>query len=47
VESVLGLIELVLFIGGVISLAAGVTWLVVKLSPVPGAKKRAATTTES
>ena len=29
----LGLLELIVFIAAIISLAAGVTWLVVKLSP--------------
>jgi hypothetical protein len=33
VSTVLGLIGLVFFIIGVIALAAGVTWTVVKLSP--------------
>jgi hypothetical protein len=33
VETVLGLLGLVLFIVGVISLAAGVTWTVVKITP--------------
>jgi hypothetical protein len=33
VSSVLGLIGLAFFIVGVIALAAGVTWTVVKLSP--------------
>jgi hypothetical protein len=32
-ETVLGLFGLVLFIVGVISLAAGVTWTVVKITP--------------
>ncbi len=31
--TVLGLLGLVVFIVGVIALAAGVTWLVVKISP--------------
>jgi hypothetical protein len=33
VDTVLGLLGLALFIVGVISLAAGVTWLVVKITP--------------
>jgi hypothetical protein len=33
VETVLGLLGLVLFIVGVISLAASVTWTVVKITP--------------
>ena len=36
----LGLIGLVLFIVGVIGLAAGVTWLVIKVSPTQRDKKR-------
>jgi len=40
VETVLGLIALAIFIVCVVALAAGVTWLVVKLSPAPGKKKR-------
>jgi hypothetical protein len=32
-ETVLGLLGLVLFILGVISLAAGITWTVVKITP--------------
>jgi hypothetical protein len=38
-ETVLGLIGLVIFIVCVIALAAGVTWAVVRLSPAPGSKK--------
>jgi hypothetical protein len=40
VTNILGLLGIALFIASVISLAAGVTWLVVKISPTPGAKKR-------
>jgi hypothetical protein len=40
VNTVLGLIGIVAFIAGVIGLAAGVTWVVVKLSPAPGRKKK-------
>jgi hypothetical protein len=35
----LGLIGFVAFIVGVVALAAGVTWTVVRISPTPGAKK--------
>ena len=35
----LGLLGLLGFIVGVIAIAAGVTWLVVKVSPAPGSKK--------
>ncbi len=37
--NVLGLIGFVAFIAGVISIAAGITWLVVKVSPTPGSKQ--------
>jgi hypothetical protein len=40
VETVLGLIGLIIFIVCVISIAAGVTWLVVKVSPNPEDKKK-------
>jgi hypothetical protein len=39
VETALGVIGLVVFIAAVIALAAGVTWLVVRLSPNPEKKK--------
>jgi hypothetical protein len=35
----LGLVGVAFFIVCVVSLAAGVTWVVVKVSPTPGAKK--------
>jgi hypothetical protein len=35
----LGLVGLAVFIPCVIGLAAGVTWLIVKISPAPGSKK--------
>ena len=38
-ETVLGLIGLVLFVVGVISLAAGITWLVIKISPTQRDKR--------
>jgi hypothetical protein len=41
VANALGLVGIAAFIVGMISLAAGVTWLVVRLSPNPN-KKRAA-----
>jgi uncharacterized membrane protein len=40
VETVLGLIGMVIFIVGVISLAAGITWLVVRITPSVPRKKR-------
>jgi hypothetical protein len=40
VANVLGLIGVIVFIVCVISLAAGVTWLVVRLSPSPDKKRR-------
>ncbi|MDX6399374.1 MAG: hypothetical protein QOJ43_2782 [Gaiellaceae bacterium] len=38
-DTVLGLIGLVVYIVAIISLAAGVTWLVVKLSPSKSQKQ--------
>ena len=38
-ETVLGLIGLVIYIVTIISLAAGVTWIVVKLSPSKSQKQ--------
>jgi hypothetical protein len=38
--TVLGLIGMVLFIVATISLAAGITWLVVKITPSEPRKKR-------
>jgi hypothetical protein len=40
-ENVLGLFGILLFIVAIIALAAGVTWVVVRVSPNPN-KKRAA-----
>jgi hypothetical protein len=40
VENVLGLIGIAIFIVTIIALAAGVTWVVVRVSPNPN-KKRA------
>jgi hypothetical protein len=39
VATALGLVGIVVFIAFVIALAAGVTWLVVKISPNPETKK--------
>ena len=39
-DNVLGLLGIVVFIVCVIALAAGVTWLVVRVSPKPGNKKK-------
>jgi len=41
VEDVLGLILFGVFIVCTIALAAGVTWLVVRISPTPGSDKKA------
>jgi hypothetical protein len=41
VADVLGLLGIIVFIACIIALAAGVTWLVVKVSPTPNAKKPA------
>jgi hypothetical protein len=43
VATALGLVGIAVFIVLVISLAAGVTWLVVKISPNPESKKSAGT----
>jgi hypothetical protein len=40
VATAFGLVGVVVFIACVIALAAGVTWAVVKISPMPGAKKQ-------
>ena len=40
-STVLGLIGLAIFIPCVIALAAGVTWLVVRLTPAPNRNKSA------
>jgi hypothetical protein len=41
VADVLGVLGIIVFIACVIALAAGVTWVVVRFSPKPGAKKKA------
>ena len=41
VATALGLVGVAVFIVGVIALAAGVTWLVVRISPTPGSKPKA------
>jgi hypothetical protein len=46
VEDALGLLGILLFIACVIGLAAGVTWLVVKISPLPSGKDAAQATTK-
>jgi hypothetical protein len=42
VKDVLGLVGIAVFIVVIVALAAGVTWLVVKLSPSPEEKRRRA-----
>jgi hypothetical protein len=42
VENVLGLIGIAVFIVGVIALAAGITWIVVRVSPTPKDKSKPA-----
>jgi hypothetical protein len=42
VATFLGLIGLVIFVAGVIGLAAGVTYLVIRISPTQREKKRTA-----
>jgi hypothetical protein len=39
VENLLGILGVAVFIACIIGLAAGVTWIVVKVSPMPKAKK--------
>ena len=38
VSNVVGLIGLLVFIAAIVSLAAGVTWVVVRISPTPKSK---------
>jgi hypothetical protein len=38
-DTVLGLLGVAVYIVGVVALAAGVTWTVVRFSPAPGSKK--------
>ena len=40
-EDVLGLIGIAIFVAAMVSLAAGVTWVVVRVSPSPEKKKSA------
>jgi hypothetical protein len=44
VSTVLGLIGIAVFIACVVALAAGVTWVVVRVSPNPSKKKQKAAT---
>jgi hypothetical protein len=39
VENVLGVLGILVFCVCIVALAAGVTWVVIKVSPSPGAKK--------
>jgi len=41
VATAFGLVGVAAFIAVTIALAAGVTWLVVKISPAPGSKNKA------
>jgi len=43
-STVLGLFGMLVFIVGVISLAAAITWIVVKISPAKSAKQQQAKT---
>jgi hypothetical protein len=40
IDNILGVLGIIVFIVCVIALAAGVTWLVVRVSPKPGNKKK-------
>jgi hypothetical protein len=42
-DAVLGLIGLAIFVAGVIGLAAGMTWLVIRVSPSKDRPKKAET----
>ena len=42
-DAVLGLIGLAIFVAGVIGLAAGMTWLVIRISPSKDRPKKAET----
>ena len=46
-ETVLGLLGMLVYIVAVLALASGITWLVVKLSPSKSQKELEARTTES
>jgi hypothetical protein len=46
VANVLGVLGVAVFVACVIAFAAGVTWLVVKLSPAPGSRKKKPTPPE-
>jgi hypothetical protein len=39
-DTVLGLLGVAVYIVGVVALAAGVTWTVVRFSPAPGSKPK-------
>jgi len=39
IDNILGVLGIAVFIVCLIALSAGVTWLVVKISPKPGSKK--------
>ena len=47
VDEILGVVGIAFFIVCVIALAASVTWLVVRISPKPGAKQRKAAAAEA
>ncbi len=47
VDEILGVFGIAVFIVCVIALAASVTWLVVRISPKPGAKQRKAAAAEA
>jgi hypothetical protein len=47
VANVLGLIGIVVFIVGVVALAAGITWIVIRVSPTPKDKSKPAASTDA
>jgi hypothetical protein len=47
IANILGILGIAVFIVCLISLSAGVTWLVVRISPKPGNKKKKAEPAET
>jgi hypothetical protein len=47
VANVLGLIGIAVFIVSVVALAAGITWIVIRVSPTPKNKSKAAASSDA
>jgi hypothetical protein len=47
VANVLGLIGIAVFIVGVVALAAGITWIVIRVSPTPKDKSKQAASSDA